>query len=107
MKKWLLPSAMIFFFCAIGSIIVLNPVTAKAETYCLSADLCFTIPRGFLLVDKALSDEIANSMKERFPGENIGFYAGLYKTFYQNKLMRAERAYIAPIETGNLFLSPS
>jgi hypothetical protein len=104
MKKWLLSSVMILFFCAIGSIMVLSPVTAKAETYCLSADLCFTIPGGFLLVDKALSDEIANAMKKRFPGENIGFYAGLYETFYQNKLIRAERAYIAPIETGNLFV---
>ncbi|MCX5818708.1 MAG: hypothetical protein NT047_02145 [Deltaproteobacteria bacterium] len=104
MKKWLLSSVRILFFCAIGSIMVLSPATAKAETYCLSADLCFTIPGGFLLVDKALSDEIANSMKKRFPGENIGFYAGLYETFYQNKLMRVERAYIAPIETGNLFV---
>ena len=104
MKKWLLSFVMILFFCTIGSITMLSPVTAKAETYCLSADLSFTIPEGFLLIDKELSDDIANLMKKRFPGKNIGFYAGLYETFYQNKLMRAERAYIGLKETGNIFL---
>lgn len=104
MKKWLLSFVMILFFCAIGSITVLSPVTAKAETYCLSADFCFTIPEGFLLIDKALSDDIANLMKKRFPGKNIGFYAGLYETFYQNKLMCAERVYIGLKKTGNIFL---
>src|SRR3989339_385196 len=104
MKKWLLSFVMILFFCAIGSVTVLSPVTAKAEIYCLGADLFFTIPEGFLLIDKGLSDDIANFMKKRFPGTNIGFYAGLYEAFYQNKLMRAERAYICLKETGNLFL---
>lgn len=104
MKNRLLSFVMILFFCAIGSITVLSPVTAKAETYCLSADLCFMIPKDFLLIDKALSDDIAKLMKKRFSGRNVGFYAGLYETFYQNKLMRAERAYIGLKETGNLFL---
>ena len=104
MKKWLLSSLMVLFFVLFVSIMVLSPVIANAETYCLNADICFTVPRDFLLIDQALSDEVANTMKKRFPGENIGLFAGLYETFYQNKLMRAERAYIAPIETGNLFV---
>lgn len=104
MKKWLLSFVMTLFFCAIGFITALSPVTVKAETYCLSADLCFTIPEGFLLIDKALSDDIADLMKKGLSGKNLGVYADLYGTFYQNRLMRAERAYIGPKETGNLFL---
>jgi len=105
MKNRLLSYIIVLFFCAIGSITSLNPVSAKAETYCLSADLCFTIPKDFLLIDKAFSDEIANLMKKRFPNMNIGFYAGLYETFYQSKVMSAERAYIGLKETGNSGLS--
>ena len=97
------PFAVIFFFLVVFTIMS-PPVIARAEIYCLTADICFTIPEGFLLVDKSFSDNIAKIMKSRFPGANIGFYADLYGAFYQNKIKPAQRLYISPKKTSNLFL---
>lgn len=97
------PFAVVFFFLVVITIMS-HPVIAKAETYCLTADICFKVPEGFILVDKSFSDNIATIMKTRFPGANIGFYADLYGAFYQNKIKPAQRLYISPKKTGNLFL---
>jgi hypothetical protein len=103
-KKITLPWLAVILSLIASIIIMSAPVVSKAETYCLTADVCFTIPNGFLLVDKALSDNIAKNMKSRFPGTNIGFYANLYDTFYLNKIQPSQRLYIASKKTGNLFL---
>ena len=44
-------------------------------------------------------------MKNNAHGRNIGLYADLYGTFYENKVWPAERAFVGLDEDGNLFLA--
>lgn len=82
----------------------LNLSTAKGEVYCTTVNLCYQIPEGFYLITKEYSGAVARDIRRLLPAQNIGIYADLYRTFYENKVLPVDRAYIAPVESGMLFL---
>ena len=78
---------------------------AYGDLYCTKINLCYSIPEDFILVTKQSSERTATFFKERFPNQYIGFYADLYGTFYNNKMLPVDRVYLMPVESGFLFIT--
>lgn len=75
------------------------------EIYCTKASLCYRIPEGFHLITKEFSEAMSTEMRRLLPGQNLGLYEDLYRIFYENKLFPYDRAYIAIVGPGSLFLA--
>ncbi|MFZ2398940.1 MAG: hypothetical protein WAW31_09795 [Smithella sp.] len=83
---------------------VFNFNYAYGNTYCTKINLCYDIPEGFILITRENSEQVSAYFKQKFPNQNIGFYADLYGAFYENKILPSDRVYMKFVETGALFI---